>query len=139
MMMPQFSPADEVRGYLISGDLHQGTLDLLYNLGIPGFVVFLIWVIKEIVWHSRRQIGEWQSPNLRRYHLVFLLLMAINALQGFLAGVSRNFLVTLPFQMAILHILASSDEARRLLSARLPARTESTFLTSPRKGRHGST
>ena len=139
MMMPHFSPADEVRGYLISGDLHQGTLDLLYNLGIPGFVVSLIWVIKEIVWHSRRQMKEWQSPNLRRYHLVFLLSMAINALQGFLAGISRNFLVTLPFQMAILHILASSDEARRPLSARVPARTESTLLTIPRKGRQSST
>lgn len=126
MMMPRYSQADEVRAFLITGDLHQGTLDLLYNLGIPGFVVFLGWVIKEVVWHGRRQAQEWQSVSMRRYHLVFLLLMFVNAVQAFLAGISRNFLVTLPFQMAILHILVSSDEARRAPSPPLvPVRTES--------------
>lgn len=126
MTMPLFSQADEVRAYLITGDLHQGALDMLYNLGVPGFVVFLGWVITEIVWHGRRQAREWHSVDMRRYHLVFLLLMTVNALQAFLAGISRNFLVTLPFQMAILHTLVLSDEAQHVPSARpVSARPES--------------
>ncbi len=111
MSLTQFSEADQVRAYLLTGDLHQGTLDLLYNLGIPGFACFLGWVIKELAWNIRRQAQAWQDSEMRRYHLVFLLLLTVNALQAFLAGIARDFLVTLPFQMAILHAIVVSEAA----------------------------
>ena len=100
----------QVYSTYVGGHSHQGILDLVFFLGLPGCVLFLFWILAEVFRHIRLQKGAWLSPAFKQYHLALTAYFITIAAQHFtIHGGIRTFLGKLIFLMALLQAIVVSD------------------------------
>lgn len=96
----------------IGAHMHQGLLDLVFFLGIPGACIFILWLIRDILRHIAQQNRRsWNSVSLRRIHLAFTIFLITNAIGFLIFGNPIQYeLPNILFQMALLMGVIASDE-----------------------------
>jgi len=101
----------QVYSTYIGGHSHQGILDLVFFLGLPGALLFLLWIFAEAIRHIRLHYSTWFSPAFRQYHLALTAFFLTHVLQHLtIHGGIRTFLAKLIFFMALLQAIVISDK-----------------------------
>ncbi len=98
----------------IGGHMHQGGLDLLLFLGVPGTLILLLWTGLLTLDHLRQHwTRSWNDPVLQRYHYGMTILLLVHVIQFLVfEGRIQAALPEVLFLMGVVHALAVNDLGR---------------------------
>lgn len=109
MRLRVYSIWDHVLSAYVTGDLHFGAFSVLYTFGVPGLISIVGLIVATMVYHVQRQRAAWADENMKRYHFVVLVYVAVNVIFHTIGGAVSYNLPPLLFLLALLNGLAVSD------------------------------
>ena len=124
-MRHAFTDYDLIEPSVLVGDYHLGLFSGLAILGIPGMFALLGFWIITLARHIRLQCADWDDPQFKQYHFVFLLMASITIFYQLAAGAIVLLIMYSLLYLGLLNALTNNRRATaptppRRAAARLP-------------------
>lgn len=100
---------NDITYVLATRNYHNGMIHTLLDLGLPGLLITVGFLVTALARHARLIHGEWHSPLLRHYHRVFYAVLMTTVLVYFVMAGGVTHLAYMFFWVLLLEGFVRTD------------------------------